>query len=331
MNKKLYSILVAIGIVSSGFAQTNTAEKVSYMQEYLNNIRSNLFDLRALTDSSKTITLLDSLDLLIEKVDLEVNQIVIPAVEPSLTSAEPEPAPEEVTNGGSEAIEDRVVEYKREEPEMNLGMGGAGKFDYLSMLKTKLYFNFGLNGLQEQNAGNATGPEVNATKSWFWAIGFKRPIRLSKNSDRLRLYYGIDYLGNSYSIENGLRLYNNSESKPDFQQVDSLSNNNYLNVGYIRLPIELNVKLSSKFKLGVGVFAGYRVRSVQKLKFRKNNENIEEFRYGNFGLNDFCYGTNVSIGYGSFNLLGTYNFSNLLKSNTVYDYKPYSLGISLVF
>ena len=327
--RNFITILLILGFKLFCLSQTNTAEKVSFMQEYLNNIRTNLFDLRSLTDSANTLALIDSLDRLVEKVDLAVNQIEVPVTETIAVETETKIA--DLPDEGGEAMEDKVVEYKKKPP-MNLDFPNVGKFDQLSMLKTKLYFNFGLNGLHHPGSlAPGNGPEINTTRSWFWAIGFKRPISLSKGSDRLRLYYGLDYLGNSYSVENGVRLYNNSDNKPDFEKVDSLSNNNLLNVGYIRLPLEFSFQLSKKFKVGVGVFAGYRVRSVQKFKFRKNNENIEEFRYGKFGLNDFLYGTQLAVGYGRFNLIGTYNFSNVLKSGAAHHYNPYTLGVSLVF
>lgn len=331
MKKILIAVLILVLSPIFLYSQTTVSERVSYMKDYVNNIKSNIYEIKALLDSNQKMLVIDTLNSVISNLEAEINRIPIPA-------AELIPPPLVVEN--NEVVMDNSNIYDGENdipnPETNdygFGEKKKGGLDYLSFFKTKIYFNFGLNGLNqvEKNAISSLNPEINSAKSWFWTIGFKRPIRLSKSNDKVKLFYGLDYNENTYSIENSLRLYNNGNNVPTFITVDSLSNNNKLKIGYIRIPLELNFSFGRKYSLGLGGFVGYRVLSVQKFNYRKGGENIDELRYGKFGLNDWCYGGTASVGYGFFKVIGSYNFSNLLKTNSIYKYNPYSIGLSLVF
>lgn len=334
MRIKLILFSLIFLVYNFSFAQTTVSERVSYMKDYVSNMKSSLIEIRALLDSSQKLNRLDTLDYLLLNLESDINNIPIPASEI---------IPPQVVESQEIVIDDKSMNESDNEmppPPPPLegdfdqfgNKGKKGGLDYLSFFKTKLYLNFGLNGLIaiDKNSISSLNPEVNTTKSWYWTLGFKRPIRLS-NNDKIRLFYGLDYNENSFSIENNLRLYNDINNVPTFIPVDSLSNNNKLKIGYIRLPLELNYSFSRKFSLSVGAFLGYRVYSLQKFNYRKNGENIEESRYGKFGLNDWCYGSTASIGYGFFKIVGSYNFSNILKKNDTYTLNPYSIGFSLVF
>ncbi len=199
--------------------------------------------------------------------------------------------------------------------------------------RTKMYMELGL-GLTGMMQGTPTptlSPEYKTWGSNYWDLGLKFKTRIGGATSPASITYGLTYLLNSFETTNDVKI-NMTNGAPAFAKVDNAKGTE-LNIGYITVPLGLEFKVGKKGKFGVGAYGGYRVRAVQNIDYRVDNEDIDEKRKGNYGLNDLMYGASVKIGVGGLVLNGRYNLSSVFKDNTNYKnlYNIYNVGLSFGF
>ncbi len=202
--------------------------------------------------------------------------------------------------------------------------------------RTKMYFDFsiGLSGMVDNISSPVTDrfyPEAKTWGSRYWDIGLKFKTRIGGTNSKASITYGLSYLLNSLEFANDAKI-EMTNGAPKFVKVDNATNSTELNIGYLTIPIGLEFKVGKKGKLGVGGYAGYRIRSVQNIDYKNDTERIEESRKANYGLNNIMYGASAKIGVGGLVLTGRYNLSTLFKdTNKDYQYNLYNLGLSFGF
>jgi len=166
-------------------------------------------------------------------------------------------------------------------------------------------------------------PYVGAYYEW----GFSFTTRVFRNSNLLQVKYGLSL------------MYNNLESDDDFYWVREGDVTNYVesdinldhsrlrNV-YLALPLHLEFdfgksktpgvyKKQQGWRLGIGGYGGYRLKSKQVLRYEIDGDDIETRRKGDFNVNDFTYGLSTYIGYKSMSLYVKYDLNPLFKDNPV--------------
>lgn len=205
--------------------------------------------------------------------------------------------------------------------------------------RTKLHIDLstGLTGLIDNTTSKGpstavfSNPEVKPWASDFFEIGLKLRTKFGKGKSRFSITYGLAYHWNNMDFSNGVKLKMIS-NEPIFVQPDLPVKSTALNIGYLSLPLGAEFRIGKKGKVGVGAYAGYRVRSVQKIKFTDGSEEVNETRTANYGLNNFIYGINAKIGVGDVALTANYNLSNMFKENkNGYVFNPYNLGLNFSF
>jgi hypothetical protein len=196
--------------------------------------------------------------------------------------------------------------------------------------RTKMFFDLGLGlcGFRDQTLSNLQGNY----KTWgsnYWDLGLKFKTRIGGSSSKAYFTYGLTYLLNSFESNNDskIELINNTPQTVFVNNAKSVE----LNVGYITLPLGLDFKIGKKGKFGFGGYAGYRVRTIQNIKYRVVGEDISEKRNGSYGLNDFMYGASVKVGVGGLVLNGRYNISPLFENSTTPKSNIYNIGLSFGF
>ncbi len=218
--------------------------------------------------------------------------------------------------------------------------GMKGKFDFKNKTpkverRTKTYFDIvsGLNGLVDGNTADANRvyPKVN-TWSWFFEVGLKLSTRVGGLTSPVSVNYGVSYLKNSYRFENNVFLQYNADNTVKFATKANASEDPKLTVGYITIPLGLDVKVGKKGKLGVGAYGGYRVVTRQNLNYKDASEKVEEVRRDSYGLNNLVSGASVKVGVSGLTLTGKYNFSPLFDTkNPAYKYNTYMFGVNWAF
>jgi hypothetical protein len=199
--------------------------------------------------------------------------------------------------------------------------------------RTKMYMDLGLGlaGMIEGSSVPTLSPEYKTWGSRYWDLGLKFKTRIGGATSPAAITYGLTYLLNSFETTNDIKV-DMKGGTPAFAKVENAKSTE-LNIGYITVPLGLEFKVGKKGKFGVGAYGGYRVRAVQNIKYRADNEDIDEKRKGNYGLNDLMYGASVKIGVGGLVLNGRYNLSSVFKENTIYKnlYNIYNVGLSFGF
>lgn len=107
-----------------------------------------------------------------------------------------------------------------------------------------------------------------------------------------------------------------------------------LTTSSINVPLIFKLKFREKngkdgFILSAGGFAGYRLGSHTKLKYQEEGRTIKDKERGNFNLEDFQYGANVSIGYRNVEIFGRYNLNELFKENRGPQINVISFGVRI--
>ncbi|HEY0091251.1 MAG TPA: hypothetical protein VGB43_02090, partial [Flavobacterium sp.] len=158
-----------------------------------------------------------------------------------------------------------------------------------------------------------------------WGVSFT--TRVLNKSNLLQAKYGLSL------------MYNNLESSDDFYWVRNGDVTNFVesNINldhsrlrnvYLGLPLHLEFdfgrnKTSGIFKkqqgwrLGVGGYGGYLLKSKQVLRYEIDGDEVEVRRKGDFNLNKFTYGLSSYIGYKTMSLYVKYDLRPLFEDNPV--------------
>jgi hypothetical protein len=105
---------------------------------------------------------------------------------------------------------------------------------------------------------------------------------------------------------------------------------------YITAPLLLEFQVpvnhyANRFFISAGLFAGYRLGSHTKIKYRiaRNKEKLKT--PGDYSLSDFKYGLMVRMGYRQFHVFANYDLQPMFKEEArVMDVFPFTFGITLL-
>ena len=91
-----------------------------------------------------------------------------------------------------------------------------------------------------------------------------------------------------------------------------------------------NFRTHESVRLGIGGYAGVRIKSKQILKYEIDDVKIKERQKGDFNVSDFNYGLSAYLGYGQTSLYVKYDLNPMFKNNNI-DQNNVSLGIRFDF
>ena len=246
--------------------------------------------------------------------------------------------------GGS--ANDSIGKYKTE---INIGSlkvynGEEDKFLKKSRRTTSQFvFAFGLNNIITEGE-NLEKSDFRVLGSHFYEWGMTMNSRILKNNNLLHAKYGL-------SLQyNNLRPTDNRYFETNGNQTDLVVASNHLNDSrfrnvYLTAPVHLEFDFTPKkiakdgtsyfrthetFRLGIGGYAGIRVKSKQIIKYEIDDLKIKDKQKGDFNVSDFNYGLSAYLGYGSTSLYVKYDLNNMFKDNNI-DQNNVSLGIRFDF
>lgn len=180
--------------------------------------------------------------------------------------------------------------------------------------------------------------------SHFYEWGLTYNTRILKEDNLLHFKYGLSLMYNNLRATDNRYFEKNAAQTDLVTSTVSLDESRFRNV-YVMVPLHLEFDFTKKeirddvnyfrthksFRVGLGGFAGFRVKSKQILSFDDAVGNdVKQKTKGNFNVNDFNYGLSTYVGYKATSLYLKYDLNPLFENNTV-DQNNISLGLRFDF
>ncbi|MGI4762924.1 MAG: porin family protein [Janthinobacterium lividum] len=192
----------------------------------------------------------------------------------------------------------------------------------------------GLNALVNKAGANA--PELRPEGSRYLNLGLSYRQRLGGRRSPLYLLGGPELAFNNYMLEGNYKWQNTSGLtnvvlEPTARQYQKTK----LATSTLTVPLMLQLRLRDEhhrttFRLGAGGFVGYRLASWTKLKYFEEGSTYKDKDYGSYNLNDWQYGLQAQVGYGSFNFFVKYNLNELFRDSRGPQAQTLSFGLRLL-
>jgi hypothetical protein len=200
-----------------------------------------------------------------------------------------------------------------------------------SELRTTSQFVFaaGVNNLVTD--GSVADSDYRYLGSHFYEWGITGNTRIFKNNNLLHAKYGFSVMYNNLRpTDNRFFVVDGKETNlEEFE--GNLKDSRFRNV-YVSVPLHLEFDFTKKkineegksifkthrgFRLGIGGYAGFRVKSKQILKFEEDDIKYKIRQKGDFNVNDFIYGLSAYVGYKETSLYIKYDLNPMFKDNAI--------------
>lgn len=216
------------------------------------------------------------------------------------------------------------------------------KKDYSERRTTSQFvFAAGLNNVVTE--GNIENSDFRFWGSHFYEWGLTYNTRIAKNNNLLHLKYGMSVMYNNLRpTENRMFVKNGNQTNLEDSGLN-LKESRFRNV-YLVLPLHLEFDFSGKtikedktyfkthqsFRMGLGGYAGVRVKSKQIIEYNSNDMEVTQKTKGDFNSSNFIYGLSAYIGYRETSLYVKYDLNPLFRNNAVKQ-NNISLGVRFDF
>lgn len=175
--------------------------------------------------------------------------------------------------------------------------------------------------------------------SRFVELGWAWRTRVFKNSNALRLSYGVSFQFNGlkpkdnqfFAVENGeaeLQEFEFDLQKSKFR-MDNLVFPVHFEFGpskFYQGEDKIRYSIRNQFRIGVGGYGGFNLGTRQKLKYRREGENVKDKLKRGYNTSNFIYGLSAYIGFDGIQLYAKYDLNPIFKDATV-EQRNISLGL----
>ena len=197
--------------------------------------------------------------------------------------------------------------------------------------------DIGVNGFLNHKAGlnvpdNAAYLELDYGRSIQFGLNmFQRNFHIYKNF--VNLYTGLGFDFNHYAWDQNVTLKAGTPSLT--ATIDSSINfkKNTLNVTYLKAPLMLELNTSKNPNKNIHIAVGgellYRIFSVSKQTYEKDDRHYKIKQRDAFHLEPFIYNAVARIGYNNISVYATYGFTRLFKKDQAPQVYPFAAGITL--
>ena len=202
---------------------------------------------------------------------------------------------------------------------------------------TNLVLDVGLNALVNQKPGaGQSAVDLRPGGSRYVNIGLDYAQRLGGRRSPVSLVLGPEFAFNNYML-NGNDKWVSQNGATSIARETNLTrqyDKTKLATASVNLPLMLQLKLHDAhykpaFSLAAGGFVGYRLGSWTKLKYTNEGATYKDKDHGSYNLEDFQYGLQGTIGYGSLQLFAKYNLNQLFRAGQGPDAQVLSFGVRL--
>ena len=179
--------------------------------------------------------------------------------------------------------------------------------------------------------------------SGFMELGVAWKTRILKESNFLRLKYGFSFQWNKLKPKEN-QYFVQDEDVTVLENFPSDLNKSKFRVTNLVFPVHIEFGPSKKierdtyfrysthkkFKIGLGGYAGLRLGTLQKLKYRVDGDRVKQKNKQNFNASNFVYGLSGYVGVGNTSLYLKYDLNPLFKDQAV-EQNNISLGVRFDF
>ncbi|KAA1244852.1 hypothetical protein [Aquimarina sp. RZ0] len=261
-----------------------------------------------------------------------------------------------ILNNKIELLKRNGSEYltgEKDEISLRIGNGG-GNDDILLDIKIKndknkkikydkrTYSNavvaFGLNNVIVDGQ-SLDDSDYKIIGSRFFEIGWAWKTRVFKNSNILRIKYGISYQSNGLKPTDN-RYFVENEDQTNLEEFRIELDKSKFRMENIVIPVHMELGASKaikssesiryttrhKFRIGLGGYVGANISTRQKLKYKENGERVKEKIKRDYNTSDLIYGLSAYIGFSDMSVYAKYDLSTIFKDSLV-DQNNVSLGL----
>ena len=217
---------------------------------------------------------------------------------------------------------------------------------------SKIAIELGMNNyLENGDFSDANGAPyaVRPWGSWYVALGWSRANYVSRT---LFFEWGGNFSWYNFKLEDDQILIHKGPDMVEFNPLPSEYNGkkskltaSFFNVSFVPMfdfshnkrkvkslesgSIKIENYKKQGFKIGVGVYGGYRLGSHSKIKFRKDGDTDKDKEHSSFYLQNWRYGLRMRMGIKSLDLFFNYDLNDLFSEGRGPELNAFSFGIIL--
>jgi hypothetical protein len=187
--------------------------------------------------------------------------------------------------------------------------------------------------------GRTIGDTYKFGKSNYGELGIALRTRLLKNSNTFRLAYGVSVQAHIYVLQGNQHIVNNNGTTLVQEFPYNLKDKSFI-ISNVVIPVHLEFGPSvkreykdyfrydtgSKFKAGIGGYAGINASTVQRLNYKVNGTRFVDKMRTDYNVNRFIYGLSGYVGIGGMSLFAKYDLNPVFKNSL---YKDHNITIGL--
>ncbi len=179
--------------------------------------------------------------------------------------------------------------------------------------------------------------------SRFFEFGWAWRTRVFKNSNALRLHYGVSFQFNGLKPKNNQYFVNN-DGVAELEEFEFDLSKSKLRMDNLVFPVhfefgpskfretkeKVRYSLRNQFRVGLGGYAGFNIGTRQKLKYRVDGEQVKDKLKRGYNTSGFVYGLSAYAGFDSVQLYVKYDLNPIFK-NAAVEQRNISLGLRFDF
>ena len=213
-----------------------------------------------------------------------------------------------------------------------------------SELRTTSQFVFaaGVNNLVTD--GSVANSDFRYWGSHFYEWGITGNTRIFKNNNLLHAKYGFSVMYNNLRPTDN-RVFVTNGNQTNLEEFGVKLKDSRLRNVFVTVPLHLEFDFTKKrtndsgkeifkthksVRLGVGGYAGFRVKSKQKLCYEIDGNDFSTKEKGDFNVNDFIYGVSAYLGFEETSLYIKYDLNPMFADNAIKQ-NNISLGVRFDF
>lgn len=175
--------------------------------------------------------------------------------------------------------------------------------------------------------------------SRFIELGWAWRTRVFKNSNALRLNYGVSFQFNGlkpidnqyFVVEDGqtvLQEFDFDLKKSKFR-MDNLVFPVHFEFGpskFSETDKRIRYSIRKQFRFGIGGYGGFNLGTRQKLKYNREGRNVKDKLKGGYNTSSFVYGLSAYAGFDGVQLYAKYDLNPIFKDAAI-EQRNISLGV----
>ena len=175
--------------------------------------------------------------------------------------------------------------------------------------------------------------------SRFVELGWAWRTRVFKNSNALRLHFGVSFQFNGLKPKNN-QYFIVDNGQAELQEFESELKKSKFRMDNLVFPIhfefgpskfsetkeKIRYSIRDQFRFGIGGYGGFNIGTRQKLKYTREGRNVKDKLKGGYNTSSFIYGLSAYVGFDGIQLYAKYDLNPVFK-NAIVEQRNISLGL----